>query len=136
VELLDRRRFDFSLLMGAATKELVVVKCLATPAFRDARLQVRVHEVDIGGGDESGTLDVFLKSTAPSRDDPGVDFVGEEALASAVVSATVGAGTLFDLSVKPAFGKAVRLLMRATQSGPDGPYSLVASLSASLVVRA
>ena len=128
IPFLTERAYDFSTLAASATSDVIIVKALDIVPYRSGELQVRVHAASWGGGSPALVLKAYV--TAPSRDDPSVDFVGD-AKATATLS-SAAAGDLVNQALAPKFGSHLRLVLEATQGSPAG--TLQATISGELVL--
>ena len=68
MNLLSKREFNFDSGSGTVT----VLKAVDVTPYTEGVLLVRVHAADIAG---SSSMQVRARTTAPSTEDPSVDFV-------------------------------------------------------------
>jgi len=131
IPVFSRRMFDFDNVQSPGEVELVLAKAIDVEQYTEATLLVRVHALEI---DRRARIEVIAKATAPSDEDPEVDFVG-----ATVVIATIDEAVTAPALVKATFwadpGERVTISVRGSQTG-TAPASCNAELSAELVVKA
>lgn len=130
IPVFSRRMFDFDNVQSPGELEFVIAKAIDVEQYTEGTLLVRVHALEI---DRRAKIEVIAKATAPSDEDPEVDFVGET-----VVVATIDAAVCAPALIKASFwsdpGEQVTILVRGSQTG-TAPASCSAELSAELVVK-
>jgi hypothetical protein len=98
IPVISKREYDF----GTGDATVIAVKAVAVTGFREGTLLVRVHSSSFGG---SSKIDVIAKTTAPSSEEPSLDFVNATAVATATVNSSSGtAGTLVKAALSDDFG--------------------------------
>lgn len=127
VELFAKRTFDMTGVLAAETMTVELIDRLDVRDAERATLLVRTHSADFSGG---GSIAVVIQQTAPSAEDPSVDFIGSD-----LVSTTAGssAPSLAVAGVDLLSITTVRVVVDCTQSGGGG--SLTGELSAELVLE-
>lgn len=122
IPLFTKRTFTF-----ADTMTVPVVKAVDVSHYTEGSLIVRVH----GGTIDAGSIAVRARTTAPSPEDPSVDFVSTSN-AAIVTLTTASSGDLGTGALSSDFGGFLRVDVVGTYvSG-----TLTATLSAELVVKA
>jgi hypothetical protein len=126
------RTWDFSGLQAGAgfAEQYCIRKDLPVDDYREATLLVRVHDADIVN--PSSKIEVIAVETAPSPEEPDVDY-GGTTLATATVTGT-SEPALLAPSFSTPFGGAVTIYVRGTQ-GSAGT-NVLATLSVDLVLKA
>jgi hypothetical protein len=123
IPLFTKRAFTFS-----ATTTTPVVKAVDVSHYTEGALIVRVH----GGTIDAGSIAVRARTTAPSPEDPAVDFVSTSNVAVVTLSTGLGSGDLGVGALSANFGGFLRVDVVGTYSSG----TLSATLSAELVVKA
>jgi hypothetical protein len=117
------------------TIEVPLVKALDVTEWTQGTLIVRVHSAVISSA--SSKIEVLLKTTAPTPEDPALDFleVPASAVATATVDTTVAGNDpcIVVAQLSSGFGSMLQVSIRATQA--TSSTTLTAVLSAFLVVR-
>lgn len=132
IPVLSERLYDFSSLGSSVQTTVVLVKAIDVAMYRSGTLNVRVHLADYGAG--SPTLQVVAYVTAPSCDEPDVDFIGD-AKATVVLkdgSTDIGTGELGRDDLTASFASHLRIVLEATQASTMD--TLQATISAELVL--
>jgi hypothetical protein len=128
IPVFNKRDFTFT---ATTTVGLVAAKAIPVDDYTEGTLLVRVHSGTLTG---SNTIVLKVRSTAPTAEDPAVDFVVTASdLAVATVSSTATTGTLLRTPFTAGFGGYVRVEVWANY--PSGT-SCTAVLSAELSVKA
>lgn len=123
------RTWDFSGLQSSTSEEYCILKDYPVGQFREGTILVRVHDADVvNPGSE---IEVRAVDTAPSLEEPSVDFEGGE-IASASVTGT-SEPALVSANFTAPFGRAVTIYVKGTQ-GSAGT-NVTATLSADLVLK-
>jgi hypothetical protein len=133
VPLFTRRTFGFGSLQAGASLTVIAVKAVDVAAAGDAILLVRVHAQGAYAGGTTATIVVGAYASAPSAEDPTVDFIQATPLATARVLSTTAVGTLFTAPVRTGLGCALQIQVTGTR-GPSGD-GMTTALSADLVLR-
>lgn len=130
IPVFSRRMFDFDNVQAPGEVELVIGKGIEVEQYTEGTLLVRVHGHAI---DPSARIELLAKATAPSDEDPEVDFVGPIVLVVTIDACACAPGL-----VKGSFatdpGERVTITVRGLQTG-TAPASCKAELSAELVVK-
>lgn len=134
ISLFPRTLYNCGNLAGGTSLEVVLVDVVDVGEFTEGTLIVRIHSNSSITG--AAQLDVLLRCTAPSVEDPGVSFVDTStALATASVTETTLTNKINVVRAQlSAVGGLVRVSIKASQD-PAGPQSIQANLSAILVVK-
>lgn len=130
IPLWTARDFDYSSIGIGSTEEHTLVKALDLSPYRDARLLVRVHTINV----TAGTLVVRAYRTSPTPEHPSADFLDA---ASPLATASIQSAAVGDLvrqSLSASHGAFVRFTIRATQPG-ETQETIEARLSAGVAVR-
>lgn len=129
--LVRKRLFDFSNI-SATPVTVVALDAIDVGCFGDALLAVRVHSNEIGAG--GSTIQVEALNTAPSDEDPDLDFVEDDAAATVKVgdASNFPAGTLLLDGVEQGFGPALQIRVVGTRIGVA---VVKAEISVELVAR-
>lgn len=126
--LLPKRAFDYTFLLGTTSSTLVVRRALKVPAFYYYWLGLRIHSKDIVAG--NFTLQLF--QTLPSAQDPQEFSIAAASMALQCLAGdtppTVKTTTTNNL------GPYLKVSLLATQGGTAG-QKLYAELSAVLYAR-
>lgn len=122
--IISKRAFNFD--NGSAT--VVAVKAVDVTNWREGTLLVRVHESGVAS---SSTLKVEAYITAPSQEEPSVDFVGTTAKATCTLDSSSSAGDLEVAALSDDFGAYLQINVVGTQSGGN----CNATISAELVLK-
>lgn len=117
-------RFSSTAPRSVRTQVLVRAACVET--VRRLELILRVHEVTIGG---AATLAIVALAVAPTREQPEVDYVGDDILTSLPLAGTA-VGTLLRGEILPPLPTHVQLQARVTQ--PNPAQTIVATVSIEL----
>jgi hypothetical protein len=129
LELFPRCRFKFTNLVAGNSLVVPMVRALGIDEFGDATLVVRVHAANIEGG---STVTITVRSTSPSADDPGVDFVDPDPVATVVLDLSASAGDLEVAPLTPSTGSHVQVTVTGARASNE---AVDVTLSAELVVR-
>ena len=122
--VISKRSYNFD--NGSAT--VVAVKAVDVTNWREGTLIVRVHDSGVAS---SSTLKVVAYITAPSDDEPSVDFVGTTAKATCTLTSTSAAGDLEVAALSDDFGAYLQIKVEGTQSGGN----CNATISVELVLK-
>ena len=127
IELFARRTFELTDVAASQTMTVELIDRLAVEGAERGTLLVRAHSADLSGG---GEMSVVLQQTAPTSEDPSVDFIGTDLVSTGVVGSApglkVGGVDLSGVGM-------LRVVLEATQSGGGG--TLTADVSAELVLK-
>lgn len=133
--LFSRREFDFSRVQGGRGVELMLVKAVDVSQYTRGTLEVRVHSRSISG--PGAQICVLAYTTAPTAEDPTVDFLDISSPVASVVIDGAEAHTppvLVTAALSPGFGGMLAIVVRGQQ--PRVPVdTLVAELSAFLSLK-
>lgn len=130
IELFPRCRFKFSNLAVGQTLEVPMIRSLDVDEFADLSLIVRVHAADIAAGDS--TVQVLVRSVSTTCEDPSVDFVDADPVATVTLDSGAAAGDLEVDPLSPTFGGSVQV--RVMGSRPTSG-NVDVTLSAELVAH-
>ncbi|MFV8751855.1 hypothetical protein ACNOYE_15020 [Nannocystaceae bacterium ST9] len=133
IPLFPRRVFTYTSVAGASNVETILIKAIDATQYTSGTLVVRVHtNTTIGTG---ATLDVLVKATAPTAEDPVNDFVDATALATASVTNTVASNkpALVLATLTAGFPAMLQISIKATQ--PASAQTIKGELSAELVLK-
>lgn len=130
IPVFSRRMFDFDNVQSPGEVEFVIAKAIDVEQYTEGTLLVRVHAHDI---DRGAKIEVIARATAPSSEDPELDFVGETVVI-VTVDATVRAPELVKASFWADPGERVTITVKGSQLS-TAPVSCNAELSAELVVK-
>jgi len=126
--LWNKKSFNFNNLTAGTSETDVAVKTVACERYREGLLIVRAHTRDIVNA--SSKIEIVAYTTAPTAEDPSVDFVFTTASGTATVA---NGSTSVVASVALAnFGAFLRILVVGTRV-TSGNCS--ADLSADLVLK-
>jgi hypothetical protein len=114
----------------SGTQAFVLVAWLDVEGWTSGSLAVRVHAIDMHANHQ---ISVIVRTTAPTVEDPTVDFVSTSALAQAVVDTSVGALVTDSIDLRLAGFVEVSIEGR---KGATGTASVAATLSAQLYAKA
>jgi len=126
--LWTKRSFNFNGLTAGSTEAVVAVKTVDVSAYREATITVRAHTRDIVNA--SSKIEIIAYMTAPTGEDPAVDFVSGTALTTATI--TSGSTSVLSTANLSTFGGYLRVVVLGTRV-TSGNCS--ADLSADLVVK-
>lgn len=84
IPLWNKKSFNFNNLTAGTTETHVAVKAVASEKYREALLIIRAHTRDIVNA--SSKIEVIAFTTAPSPEDPSVDFVSTTASGTATIA--------------------------------------------------
>jgi hypothetical protein len=136
IPLFSKRTFTFTNVVGATTMEVPLIKAIDVTEWTQGTLIVRVHSATIATA--GSKLDVMLKTTAPTPEDPALDFlvVPASAVASATIDQTVANNDpcVVVAQLSSGFGNMLQLSIQASQV--TSSTTMTAALSAMLVMRA
>ena len=124
IPLITKRDFNFD--NGTAT--VTVVKAVPVSQYTEGVLLVRVHSSGIAS---SSTLEVRARTTAPTAEEPSVDFVNDTSMASVSLDSDAAAGDLERAALTDDFGAFLQIQVEGTQDGGN----CNAVISADLVLK-
>jgi hypothetical protein len=130
IPVFSRRMFDFDNVQSPGEIEFTLAKAIDVEQYTEGTLLVRVHAHNIERG---ASIEVIAKATAPSNEDPELDFVGATVVA-VTVDVTVSAPALVKRTFTADPGERVTITVRGSQTS-TAPVSCNAELSAELVVK-
>jgi hypothetical protein len=135
ITLFPKRTFTFTNMVGSTSLEVPLIKAIDVTEWTQGTLIVRVHSATISAA--ASTIDVLLKTTAPTPEDPATDYlvVPASAVATASITQTVSNNDpcIVVAQLSTGFGNMLQLSVQATQATSSS--TLTAVLSAMLVVR-
>jgi hypothetical protein len=137
ITLFPKRTFTFTNMVGSGqTLEVPIIKALDVTEWIQGTLIVRVHSATITTA--GSTIDVLLKNTAPTPEDPSLDFlvVPTSAVATATVNTTVAGNDPCIVVAQLSSGFANMLQVSVLGTQATSSTTITASLSAFLVMRA
>jgi hypothetical protein len=130
VNLFSMRQFDFSNVGDDDTLELPIVKALDVSQYTEGKIVVRIHNHSVPSG---GSIDIKAYITAPSVEDPSVEFTATSAIGSAsVVYGSANPG-LVTGNITSNFGGMLKITVLGDQ--PATATTMTATLSADLVLK-
>lgn len=135
ISLFSRREFDFSQVRGDRCVELMLVKAVDASQWTSGTLEVRVHDRTISG--PGAAICVLAYTTAPTAEDPAVDFVDTSSPVASVAIDDSDQRTppvLATAALTPGFGGMLAIVVRGRQA-PMPVEALRAELSASLTLK-
>ncbi len=128
IPLWNKKSFNFNNLTAGTTETHVAVKAVAVEKYREAMLIVRAHTRDIVNG--SSKIEIIAFTTAPSGEDPAVDFVSTTASGTAAIT-NGSTSTVATVSLSN-FGGFLRINVMGTRVTSG---NCTADLSAEIVVK-
>lgn len=128
VELFAKRTFDMTDVANSQTMTVELIDRLVVQGAERGTLLVRAHTADLSGG---GDMTVVLQQTAPSSEEPSVDFIASTNVASAAVPTSGPAVKVSGVDLTNV--GMVRVVLEAVQSSGGG--ALTADISAELVLK-
>lgn len=128
IPLWNKRTFNFNNLTAGTTETQVAVKAIGCERYREGLLIVRAHTRDIVNA--GSKIEVVAYTTAPSPEDPSVDFVF--ATAAGTASLANGSTTIVASAALANFGAFLRIIVIGTRV-TSGNCS--ADISADLVLK-
>jgi hypothetical protein len=135
ISLFSRREFDFSKVQGQRCVDIMLVKAVDVSQYTSGTLEVRVHSRTISG--VGANICVLAYTTAPTAEDPTVDFVDYSAPVASITvddSDRRAPPVLATAALSPGFGGMLAIVVRGAQ--PRVPVdTLAAELSAFLTVK-
>ena len=125
IPILSKREYNFT--NGSGT--VIVAKAVPVAQWTQGSLGVRVHAASFTGNSK---IEVVVKTTAPSPEEPSVDFIDTTAaIATATVDSGNSVGDLERSALADDFGGFVQI----TVVGTLDTGNCVATISADLVVK-
>jgi hypothetical protein len=124
IPLLSMREFTFS-----GTHEVVLEKALQVPRWTSGTILLRCHE---NGITDENTIELVVRASAPSLDDPSQDFVFATELASPGFDRNTVAPDLKIASLGADFGGHLQVVV----AGTFGSGTCRATISADLSLKA
>jgi hypothetical protein len=109
--IVTKRPFNFDQLTAGQSESQVAVKAIDVSAYREGMLVVRAHTRDIVNA--SSIIEVQAFVTAPSSEDPSVDWVASAALATATI--TNGSTAFFITANLANMGGFLRIVVKGTR---------------------
>ncbi len=97
IKVIPKTTYDFT--SGSATH--VVCRALDVTASSQGALLVRAHDHSIASG---GSVVVTVKISAPSHEEPSIDFIGDEVASATLNSSSPAAPLLIKDDLDAAFG--------------------------------
>ena len=133
--LFSRRELDFSKVQGGRHVDIMLVKAVDVSQYTRGVLEVRVHGKDISG--PGACIGVLAYTTAPTGEDPSVDFIDWSSPVAAVLvddSDSHPPPILLTSPLWPGFGGMLAIVVRGSQ--PTAPVErLAAELSALVTLK-
>lgn len=131
IPIFSRRSFDFD-DVAASNKyvEITIAKAIDVSQYTEGTLLVRVHDNNVAS---NAQIDILVKATAPTSEDPAKDFVGST-VATVTVDENVNAPTLMKASFSADPGQMVTVTVKGWQVSGSA-VACNAVLSAELVVK-
>ena len=123
--ILSKRLYNF--VNGSAT--FVAAKAVPVVNWTQGSLLARVHDASFTG---SSKIEVIAKTTAPSAEEPSVDFI---ATGAAVATATIDSGNTAGDVEKAALGADFGAFLQITIVGTLDTGNCSATISIDLVVK-
>lgn len=130
--IIPRLAFDFTALADNTTQEIVLAKAIVAFDFRVATLIVRYYgpnNLNFTGQ----TLDVIVRSEAPSLEDPGQDFVSADVASVRIDVFTVSQELMVNIPAQ--FGSHLRVVVKASQPAGGASSVFKATFSVALVLN-
>lgn len=128
IPLWNKKSWNFNNLTASTSETHVAVKALSSERYTEALLVVRAHTRDIVNA--SSKIEIVAFTTAPSAEDPSVDFFSSTASGTATIAN--GSTTTFATAQLANFGGFLRIHVIGTR-GTSGNCS--SDLSADLVLK-
>jgi hypothetical protein len=128
IVLWNKRSFNFNNVIAGSSESHVAVKALAVERYREAQLIVRAHTRTID--DTNSMIQIVAQTTAPTAEDPSIDFVSTTASGTATIAS--GSTTVVATANLSNFGGFLRFNVIGTRTTSG---SCVAELSAELVLK-
>lgn len=133
IPLFGKRTFDFSNLGASGTAEYVMVKALDLSQWTDVSLWIRVHS---NGTEAGGEIQVIAHPTAPSVEDPAVDFVATGTSVSYTIDESTPSPGLLGVGMSAVSSPAVQISVKGVQNSGPPLVAIVAELSVEIVAKA
>ncbi len=130
IRVLSKRIVDFDEIVVGNDVDAILVPKIPVVDLGMVVLQVRVHGNGISG---DASIVVALEHTAPSEDEPDLDFVASTPAASVTIDAVTPKGALLIAFASTGVGSCLRL--KATGVRRSGSETAAVELSADLVGR-
>ena len=133
IQVMNRMVVDISNGSLGPPIDVTLVSAVDVSRYTEGELYVRVNGGTVGG---NAVINILAYPTAPSAEDPSADFVSTSAVAnisltnSAVSSAPNLSRAVLSAS---AFGRALRIIARATQDSPT--QTIAPEISIELVLK-
>jgi hypothetical protein len=131
IAVLPKTRFEFSYLGPGATQSTVIWRALPVLPFYWLWLGIRVHAIDLSGG--NGTYVLDASNTLPSDEDPAEFTIASPALSITLNSST--AAPSVQIVTASNAGPMLRMMLKMTQSTPSA-RAMYAEISGELYGRA
>jgi hypothetical protein len=128
IPLWNKRSFNFNNLTAGTSESHVAVKAISVERYREGQLIVRAHTRDIVNA--SSMIEVVASTTAPSAEDPSVDYVFTTASGTATIDD--GSTTVVASANLSNFGGFLRISVMGTRISTG---NCSAELSAELVLK-
>ena len=122
IPILSKRPFDF--VSGSGTS--VLIKAVPCGSYTEGVLLVRVHSGTFGSG---SSIALVAQTTAPSGEDPSIDFLANPPVATATVTTPTSAGQLVKATLASGFGAFLQIKVIGTLSGSPCNAVISAELS-------
>lgn len=123
IKVIPKTTYDFT--TGSSTH--VICRALDVTSSSSGSLLVRSHGHSISSG---GSIEVIVKISAPSHEDPSIDFVGSAVATVTLNSSTPAAPILLKDDLDPLFGG----FLRVEVVGTKGSSTTQATISCDLAM--
>lgn len=123
IKVIPKTTYDFT--SGSST--YVVCRALDVTDSSSGSLLVRSHDHTITSG---GRIEVVVKISAPSHEEPSIDFVGDAVATATLDSSTPAAPLLLKEDLDPSFGG----FLRVEIVGTKGSSTTQATISCDLAM--
>lgn len=132
IPLLRKTDFVFT-AVGATGLEQLLAKQLDASMFTSGVAILRVHQKSTAGSAQ--TLSLLIKNTAPTIDDPAVDYIGSTIATASIAINTGGTGpqTPVIIALTSPIAPWLRAVLQATQATQNTTFTVTAS--ADLLLR-
>lgn len=131
IPLISRRSFDFSNIGINGSVYTQLVKAIDVSQYTSGTLGVRIHSKNIVAG---GSISVMAYMTAPTPEEPNVDFIDFTSAVATVAVDNSGTAPALELaSLSSGFGGMLTIFVQGDQ--PTAPGTIEAELSAFIVLK-
>jgi hypothetical protein len=132
IRAIPKQTFDFSNLAPSATAEYLMVKSLDVAQWTTVWLWLRVHSNGIVP--DNAQIQIIVNPTAPSVEDPAVDFVDTGSFTALGFNKAFGAPKLIGVDISSLSNGFVRISVKGVQDSSAGV--MTADISVDIVAKA